>query len=85
MKGPGFDSKDLDTAKHLLAELGTPDRKLRAQMIKRLRDIYVTKDYKVKTHRTNRGVKIIGSKDPLKQKKIRRKNKVLKGKMRIDI
>ena len=64
MKAPGFDSKDLDTAKNIMSELDTPDRKLRAEMLKRLKDIYVTNYHKVKSQKTSRGVKIIRSEDP---------------------
>ena len=72
-KAPGFDSDDAETVKHLLAELDTPDKKLRAKMLQRLKDIYVTNYHKVKTHKTNRGVKIIGSEDPPKTKEGKKK------------
>ena len=66
MKAPGFDSKDLDTAKNIMSELDTSDRKLRAEMHKRLKDIYVKNYSKVESKNTDRGIKIIGSEDPPK-------------------
>ena len=64
-----IESKDLDTAKNIMSELDTPDKKLRAEMLKRLKDIYVTNYHKVKSQKTSRGVKIIGSEDPPKKEK----------------
>jgi hypothetical protein len=59
MKAPGFDSKDLDTAKNIMSELGTSDKQLRADMLRRLKDIYVMNYHRVKNQ--NRGVRIVGS------------------------
>ena len=73
MKAPGFDSKDRETAKNIMSELGTSNKQLRAEMLGRLKDIYVTNYHKVKTQKTNRGVKILGSEEPPKKEKGKKK------------
>ena len=71
-KAPGFDNKDVETVKNIMAELDTPDKALRADMLRRLKDIYVKNYFKIKTHKTARGVKIIGSGDPPKKEKVKK-------------
>ncbi len=88
-KAPEFDSIDAEEVKHLLAELDTTDKELRKGMVKRLKDIYILNYHKMKNEKTERGGKIIKNEDPPEtkvnrySKEDKKKNKRLKGKMRI--
>ncbi len=74
-KAPGFDSDDAETVKHLLAEIGTSNKGAHKDMLERLQDIYIKNYCKVKSKTGDRGVKIIGSEAPQKNK-IRQQEKM---------
>ncbi len=56
-----------------MAELDTPHRALRADMVRRLKDIYVKNHFTVRSKKGDRGVKIIGSEDHPKTKEGKKK------------
>ncbi len=63
-QAPGLEKKDAETVRNIMAELDTSDKALRADMLRRLKEIYVKKYFLVKSKKGDRGVRIVGANAP---------------------